>query len=72
MCLWEAQIKSKFMPSILCFPGGSVDKIDYQVKNIFNLSIKINNNIIKSRSDNHTRAIMFAGIRETAEECNYI
>ena len=25
---------------------------------------------IKTRSDIHTKAIMFAGIRETAEECN--
>ena len=63
-------IKSKFMPSIYVFPGGSVDKIDYKVNELFNLSVKINNKKIKTRSDIHTKAIMFAGIRETAEECN--
>ena len=35
-------IKSKFMPSIYVFPGGSVDKIDYEANDLFNLSIKIN------------------------------
>ena len=63
-------VKSKFMPSIYVFPGGSVDKIDYKANDLFNLSVKINNKKIKTRSDIHTRAIMFAGIRETAEECN--
>ena len=62
--------KSKFMPNIYVFPGGAVDKIDYQVKNIFDTPVNVNKNIIKSRSDNHTKAIMLAGIRETAEECN--
>ena len=66
----KRSIKSKFMPSIYVFPGGAVDKVDYQVKNLFNLPININKNKIKTRSDNHTRAIMLAGIRETAEECN--
>ena len=71
MCLWgRRSIKSKFMPSIYVFPGGSVDKIDYKANDLFNLSVKINNKKIKTRSDIHTRAIMFAGIRETAEECN--
>lgn len=63
-------VKSKFMPSIYVFPGGSVDKIDYKANDLFNLSVQINKKKIKTRSDIHTRAIMFAGIRETAEECN--
>ena len=63
-------IKSKFMPSIYVFPGGAVDHIDYQANKLFKLSASINKNKIKTRSDNHTKAIMFAGIRETAEECN--
>ena len=42
-------IKSKFMPSIYVFPGGSVDKIDYKVNNIFNLSANIKK--IKLRQD---------------------
>ena len=52
------------------FYGGAVDHIDYQANKLFKLSASINKNKIKTRSDNHTKAIMFAGIRETAEECN--
>ena len=66
----KRSIKSKFMPSIYVFPGGAVDNIDYQANKLFRLSTSINKNKIKTRSDNHTKAIMFAGIRETAEECN--
>ena len=66
----KRSIKSKFMPSIYVFPGGAVDHIDYQANKLFKLSASINKNKIKTRSDNHTKAIMFAGIRETAEECN--
>ena len=66
----KRSIKSKFMPSIYVFPGGAVDKIDYKANKIFNLPVNINRNKIKTRSDSHTKAIMLAGIRETAEECN--
>ena len=66
----KRSIKSKFMPSIYVFPGGAVDNIDYQANKLFSLSTSINKNKMKTRSDNHTKAIMFAGIRETAEECN--
>ena len=71
MFLWgRRSVKSRFMPSIYVFPGGSVDKEDYKVNNLFNLSANIKKSKIKTRSDIHTKAIMFAGIRETAEECN--
>ena len=70
MFSWGKVIKSRFMPSIYVFPGGAVDKEDYKVNNLFNLSVKIKKSKIKTRSDTHTKAIMFAAIRETAEECN--
>ena len=66
----KRSVKSRFMPSIYVFPGGAVDKEDYKVNNLFNLSVKIKKSKIKTRSDTHTKAIMFAAIRETAEECN--
>ena len=62
--------KSRFMPSIYVFPGGAVDKTDYKVNKIFKLSTNLKRNLLKSRSQAHTIAIMLAGIRETAEECN--
>ena len=71
MCLWEEDRLNQSLCLVFTFfPGGSVDKIDYKANDLFNLSVKINNKKIKTRSDIHTRAIMFAGIRETAEECN--
>ena len=30
--------KSKFMPGIYVFPGGAIDKTDYKVNNLFNVS----------------------------------
>ena len=33
--------KSRFMPSIYVFPGGAVERDDYKVNNIFNLSTNI-------------------------------
>jgi len=60
--------KSKFMPNIYVFPGGAVDKIDYIVNKIFNLSANIKKNVLKSKSNNHAVALMLAAIRETAEE----
>ncbi len=61
--------KSKFMPGIYVFPGGAIDKTDYQINKLFNLSTKLEKGLLKSRSNKHTIAIMLAAIRETAEEC---
>ena len=61
--------KSRFMPSIYVFPGGAVERDDYKVNNIFNLSTNIKKSLLKSRSNKHTVAIMLSAIRETAEEC---
>ena len=36
----KRSVKSKFMPNIYVFPGGAVDKIDYKVNKLFNLSVK--------------------------------
>lgn len=61
--------KSKFMPGIYVFPGGAIDKTDYQINKLFNLSTKLKKSLLKSRTTKHTIAIMLAAIRETAEEC---
>ncbi len=61
--------KSKFMPGIYVFPGGAIDKADYQINKFFNLSTTLKKDLLKSRSNKHTIAIMLAAIRETAEEC---
>ena len=34
MSLWEKGQQIKVHAKYLCFPGGAVDKIDYQVKNM--------------------------------------
>ena len=60
--------KSKFMPNIYVFPGGSVDQSDYKINKYYELITSLNKNKIKTRSNNHTIAIMLAAIRETAEE----
>jgi len=60
--------KSKFMPSIYVFPGGAVEKDDYKVNKIFNLSTNIKKGFLKTRSNKHSVAIMLGAIRETAEE----
>ena len=59
---------SKFMPGIYVFPGGALDKSDFKINKIFKLSTKVRRDIVKTRSDSHTIAIMLAAIRETAEE----
>ena len=59
---------SKFMPGIYVFPGGALDKSDFKINKIFKLSTKVRRDFVKTRSDNHTIAIMLAAIRETAEE----
>ena len=60
--------KSRFMPNIYVFPGGAVEKTDHKINKIFKLSTKIRKDLLKSKSNNHTIALMLAAIRETAEE----
>ena len=38
---------SKFMPGIYVFPGGAIDKTDFQVNKLFNLSTTLKRNLLK-------------------------
>ncbi len=59
---------SRFMPGIYVFPGGGLEKIDYSIKTTNVLHDSISKEKLKARSSSHTKALVMASIRETAEE----
>ena len=48
---------SKFMPGIYVFPGGAIDKTDFQVNKLFNLSTTLKRNLLKSMDINRNQKI---------------